>query len=152
MTRARPTLLLLALLLWAGSAQAHEEPSDAEYLFLADRGICTWEVRGHPDPQNAVGPGGEIGWCQIKPSTADLLGIPLSHLVSPDRSLAVAAAVEVLRWCFREGWHGTYRQAHCYNAGPSARRGAAHAYARQIASDHATAWLLWITEIRLAKR
>ena len=140
--------LLLALLLWAGAAQAH---SEAEYLFHADL-ICGREVRSHPDPRNAVGPGGEIGWCQIKPATAEMLGIPLSDLVGEDRDKAVQAAAKMLRDCASKGWHSAYRRAHCYNAGAAARPGAAHAYARQSASDHATAWLLWINQIRLAKR
>ncbi len=141
----RHILPLLALLFWAGTAQAH---SDAEYRLLAEI-ICAWETRGEAEPDQAIGDAGELGRCQVKPTTARLLGVRFAALENPEASIQTAVAV--LRWCASKGWHGTYNGAHCYNAGPKARLGSAHAYARQIASDYAKTWLKWRTEIRLAE-
>ena len=153
----RPTLIMAALLLLAVPAQGEtqaERDKQAEYHLLAET-ICAWETQGELDPQNAIGLAGEIGWCQMKPRTAKMIGVLVSDLVHKDRERAVQAAIVKLKFCAKRGWHGTYWGAHCYNGGPWAKRGDAARYAKQIAILHAPRRLHWLMErsrIRLAQR
>lgn len=66
--------------------------------------ICYYETRGHPDPTQALGQHGEIGLCQVRPETAELVG------VAGDHTVPLVSARAAARWLAR-----------CINAQPSAR-------------------------------
>ena len=156
--------LALALIFIAATAQAH---TPEEYRVLAEV-ICEKETRNYPEPweakpgeidkDHAVGPDGELGRCQIKPTTALMLGVTFEKLANPEVSMQTAVAY--LRYCASQGWHGkgwkgTYWGAHCYNAGHNGEKGAAHIYAKSRAVEyaHAIALIRWHkAHIRLAER
>lgn len=127
---ALPAAYLVCL---AWTAHAH---TPLEYRVLAEV-ICERETRGHPDPDHAIGAHGELGRCQIKSGTAILFGITFDALAIAE--VSIQTAVMVLRWCSANGWHGAYRGAHCYNAGPGGAIGIARVYAKTVAAAYAEA-------------
>ena len=144
-----PAPLAACLICFAWVAHAH---TPLEYRVLAEV-ICERETRGHPDADHAIGAAGELGRCQIKPATAIMFGVTFDRLADPEVSMQTAVAV--LRWCSVKGWHGAYRGAHCYNAGPGAMAGVARAYAKTVAADYAHAMreTVWRSvAIRVARR
>lgn len=119
-------------------AQA-ESPTDLELLATV---ICRWETRGlsEADRNDAIGTSGEVGACQIKPGTARQIGYRGKNVRLFLPGINRAWALEYLRFCkSRLRTQSVFRLAHCYNAGPRARRYIAREYAKQIASDYAAA-------------
>ncbi len=99
--------------------------------------ICRWETRGHPDPDRARGAHGEVGWCQIKVSTAALVlgvdpdewGEELAWLLE-HRPITVRIGEAYLAdWC-RSRY--TERALYCWNAGHNARWDGPTGYTKNV--------------------
>ena len=113
--------------------------SQTDFFLLRDI-ICSWEHRGHPNPDDAIGSAGEVGRCQMKPATARQIGYRgtnknLLSLAFVNR----AWALEKLYHCERKKKTDLpFILSRCYNGGANATTKSSLLYARQILSDYAT--------------
>lgn len=131
----RPLLLILFLL----SLSTHT--ALAVDLSLLRHRICSWETRGERLPDEAIGPGQELGRCQIKPSSARVVlpGLPLLGLLTRIVLNPESVADLILSVCAQRRVNA-FSIADCYHRGPRARgkpTGRDREYAKQIASDYA---------------
>ena len=143
------SLLLAALLAMPALAWAPTQPD----LALLREVTCKHETRGETIPNAALGSGGEIGRCQIKPLSAVRYGGQSSNTELALIQLLVALvlrpepiAEEILRYCAaRIKIPTAFKVAACYNGGPNAAHPLSESdrylYAKQIAADYAAARL-----------
>jgi len=139
-------VLAAALLLAPGLAGAPERLGGRVELHLLREAACHWETRGEAEPGEAIGPGQEIGRCQIKPGSARaaLAEPPLVELLVRLVVRPEPIADAILRDCEARGKARAFDLADCYHRGPSARgapTGRDREYAKQLAADYAAAWL-----------
>ena len=145
----RTALLLAALLTLPALAWAPTQPN----LALLREVTCTHETRGETIPNAALGAGGEIGRCQIKPLSAVRYGgqtanteLALIQLLAALILRPEPIAEEILRYCStRIKIPTAFKVAACYSGGPNATHPLAdsnrYLYAKQIAADYAAAAL-----------
>ena len=137
-------LLLVPILAWA--------PTQPDLALLREV-TCKHETRGETVPNAALGSGGEIGRCQIKPLSAVRYGGQSANAELSLIQLLIALvlrpepiAEEILRYCAaRIKIPTAFKIAACYNGGPNAARPLTdsdrYLYAKQIATDYAAARL-----------